>query len=114
MKTTKLRALEDVVFIEPMTVSPEAGRFTLPDAFKNSRHYGKLIGIGFKRLRDGSKITCLEGAKPGDIVFYSRAGMWELEINGKNIVCGKPGYVQAVIEGKVEARLEDHSMKVFA
>jgi hypothetical protein len=113
MPSVKIRALYDVVFIEPLTVSPDAGTLTMPDAYKNSRHYGKLLAIGFHRLKDGSKISCLVGAAPGDTVFYSRAGMWELVVNGKNIVCGKPGYVQAIVEGKIEARLEDHSMRTF-
>jgi len=112
MKT--IRALHDKVAVEVLTVTPNTGKIVIPQAYRNDRHFGRIVSIGYKRDEHGNKYPCLDGARVGDIVRYQRAGAWiEIELNGKTVAILNSGYIEAVIEGAPEVGLEDHSMQSY-
>lgn len=103
----KLRPLGERVFVEPLTRALETKLIILPqNAGTDSNHFGRVLAVGRKLLKDGTTVPCLDGIEPGDMILYTRAGGWDREIRGQEVVSVSPNYILAKLTDG--ARVEHH------
>ncbi len=95
----KIKPLSDFVLIEPETQEAKTqSGILLPDtADKEKPEMGKVVAIGSGKKTPEGKILPID-VKVGDVVFFTKYGPTEIEIDKKKYLIAREEDILAIIE----------------
>jgi len=95
----KIKPLSDYVLIEPQNqeIKTESGIFLPDTADKEKPEMGKVIAIGTGKKSPEGKIIPID-VKVGEIVFFTKYGPTEIEVDKKKYLIAREDDILAVIE----------------
>jgi chaperonin GroES len=95
----KIKPLSDFVLIEPGTQEAQTqSGILLPDtADKEKPEMGKVVAIGSGKKSPEGKILPID-VKVGDVVFFTKYGPTEIEIDKKKYLIAREEDILAIIE----------------
>jgi chaperonin GroES len=95
----KIKPLSDYVLIEPETQEEKTqSGILLPDtADKEKPEMGKVVAVGSGKKTPEGKILPID-VKVGDVVFFTKYGPTEIEVDKKKYLIAREEDILAIIE----------------
>ncbi|MFA5349338.1 MAG: co-chaperone GroES [Candidatus Paceibacterota bacterium] len=95
----KITPLSDYVLIEPQDqdIKTESGIFLPDTADKEKPEMGKIIAVGSGKKSPEGKIIPVS-VKTGDVVFFTKYGPTEIEVDKKKYLIAREDDILAIIE----------------